>query len=161
MFPELPRRRLLRSLFAPHSLFARTQGRPEDEELLRDRGATWFVSRDGELSDAVRRFVPEGVEGVEGVLDTAALGAPALAAVRDGGVFVSVRVDVLPTPERGVVVRNTTAGPEPTRLAHLSALAEVGVLTPRVAQTYLLSQAAEAHAQLARGGRRGRIVLVL
>ena len=133
------------------------QGRPEDEEFLRDRGATWFVSRDEEPSDAVRRFVPQGVDGV---LDAAALGAPALAAVRDGGTFVSVRVDVLPTPERGVTVHNTMAGPEPTRLAHLSALAEVGVLTPRVAQTYPLSQAPEAHTQLARGGRRGRIVLV-
>lgn len=133
------------------------QGRPEDEEFLRDRGATWFVSRDEQLSDAVRRFVPDGVDGV---LDAAALGAPALAAVRDGGTFVSVRVDVLPTPERGVTVHNTMAGPEPTRLAHLSALAEVGVLTPRVARTYPLSQAPEAHAQLARGGRRGRIVLV-
>jgi NADPH:quinone reductase-like Zn-dependent oxidoreductase len=105
----------------------------------------------------VRRFVPEGVDGV---LDAAALGAPALAAVRDGGIYVSVRLDVLPAPERGVVVRHTAAGPEATRLAYLSALAEVGVLTPRVAQIYPLSQAAEAHAQLARGGRRGRIVLV-
>lgn len=34
------------------------QGRPEDEEFLRDRGATWFVSRDEELSGAVRRLVP-------------------------------------------------------------------------------------------------------
>lgn len=73
---------------------------------------------------------------------------------------MSVRVDVLPTPERGVVVRNTFAGPDATRLSYLSALAEVGVLTPRVAQIYPLSQAAEAHAQLARGGQRGRIVLV-
>ncbi|MFC8824233.1 NADP-dependent oxidoreductase [Streptomyces sp. NPDC057137] len=137
------------------------QGRPEDEEFLRGRGATWFVSRDEsrdeELSGAVRRFVPEGVDGV---LDAAALGAPALAAVRDGGIFVSVRGDVLPAPERGVVVRLTTAGPEATRLSYLSALAEVGVLTPRVGQIYPLSQAAEAHAQLTQGGRRGRIVLV-
>lgn len=133
------------------------QGRPEDEEFLRGRGATWFVSRDEELSEAVRRFVPDGVDGV---LDAAALGAPALAAVRDGGVFVSVRGDVLPAPERGVAVRLTTAGPEATRLSYLSALAEVGVLTPRVAQIYPLSQAAEAHARLARGGLRGRIVLV-
>ena len=133
------------------------QGRPEDEEFLRDRGATWFVSREEELSAAVRQLVPGGVDGA---LDAAALGAPALAAVRDGGIFVSVRVDVLPDPERSVVVRHTFAGPEPTRLAYLSALAEVGVLTPRVARTYPLSQAAEAHAQLARGGLRGRIVLV-
>jgi NADPH:quinone reductase-like Zn-dependent oxidoreductase len=133
------------------------QGRPADEEFLRGLGATRFVSRDEELSEAVRRLVPAGVDGV---VDAAALGDPALAAVRDGGIFVSVRGDVLPVPQRGVVVRLTTAGPEPTRLSYLSALAEVGVLTPRVAQTYHLSEAAEAHAQLARGGRRGRIVLV-
>ncbi|MFJ9210782.1 zinc-binding oxidoreductase [Streptomyces sp. L-9-10] len=133
------------------------QGRPEDEEFLHGRGATWFASRDENLSEAVRRFVPEGVDGV---LDAAALGAPALAAVRDGGIFVSVRGDVLPASERSVVVRLTTAGPDSTRLSYLSALAEVGVLTPRVAQTYPLSQAADAHARLTRGGRRGRIVLV-
>ncbi|MFG2785387.1 zinc-binding dehydrogenase [Streptomyces prunicolor] len=133
------------------------QGRPEDEEFLRERGATWFVSRDEELSAAVRQFVPEGVDGA---LDAAALGAPALAAVRDGGSYVSVRVDAMPAPERGVLVRHTSAGPEPTRLAYLSALAEVGVLTPRVARTYPLSEATHAHIQLARGGLRGRIVLV-
>jgi NADPH:quinone reductase-like Zn-dependent oxidoreductase len=133
------------------------QGRPEDEEFLRVRGTTWFVSRDEELSEAVRRFVPGGVDGA---LDAAALGDHALAAVRDGGIFISVRSDVLPEPQRGVAVRHTTAGPEATRLSYLSALAEVGVLTPRVAQTYPLSAAAEAHTQLARGGLRGRIVLV-
>jgi NADPH:quinone reductase-like Zn-dependent oxidoreductase len=132
------------------------QGRPEDEEFLRGRGATWFVSRD-EDNDAARRFVPEGVDGV---LDAAALGDSALAAVREGGIFVSLRADVLPEPRRGVAVRHTSAGPEAARLSYLSALAEVGVLTPRVARTYPLSQAAEAHAQLAKGGLRGRIVLV-
>jgi NADPH2:quinone reductase len=35
----------------------------------------------------VRRFVPEGVDGVL----EAALGAPSLAPVRDEGIFVSVR----------------------------------------------------------------------
>ncbi|MFD7223283.1 hypothetical protein [Streptomyces sp. NPDC059883] len=60
------------------------QGRPEDEKILRARGATWFVSRDKNLSDAVRRFASEGVNGV---LDAAALDTPALAAVREGGVF--------------------------------------------------------------------------
>jgi NADPH:quinone reductase-like Zn-dependent oxidoreductase len=133
------------------------QGQPEDEEFLRRHGATWFVSRDEELSEAVRRFVPQGVDGV---LDTAALGERALAAVRDGGTFVSVRSDVLPEPQRGIAVRHATAGPEATRLSFLSALAEVGVVTPRVAQTHPLSEAAAAHAQLARGGLRGRIVLV-
>jgi NADPH2:quinone reductase len=71
-----------------------------------------------------------------------------------------VRGDVLPPPERNVSVKHTIAGPEGTRLSYLSALAEVGLLTPRVAQTYPLAQAAEAHARLAKGGLRGRIVLV-
>jgi NADPH:quinone reductase len=133
------------------------QGQPEDEEFLRGHGATWFVSREEELGEAVHRFVPRGVDGV---LDAAALGEPALVAVRDGGVFVSVRVDVLPRLRRGVVVRNIAASPEAARLAYLSALAEVGLLTPRVARIYPLAEAAEAHAQLARGGLRGRIVLV-
>jgi NADPH:quinone reductase len=133
------------------------QGLPEDEDFLRARGATWFVPRDEVLSEAVRRFVPQGVDGV---LDAAALGDVALAAVRDGGIFVSVRGDVLPSPERGVTVHHTVAGPEGTRLSYLSALAEVGLLTPRVAEVYPLAQAAEAHARLARGGLRGRIVLV-
>jgi len=57
-------------------------------------------------------------------------------------------------------VLRPSAGPEATRLSHLSALAEVGVLTPRIARTYPLSEAAQAHAQVARGGLRGRIVLV-
>ena len=105
----------------------------------------------------MHRFVPAGVDGV---LDAVALGDPALAAVRDGGIFVSVRGDVLPAPERGVVVHHTVAGPEGTRLSYLSALAEVGLLTPRVARVYPLSQAAEAHSQLAKGDLRGRIVLV-
>ncbi len=88
------------------------QGRPEDQQFLRDRGATWFVSRDEELNEAVRRFVPQGVDGV---LDAAALGEPALAAVRDGGVFVSLGSDVLPQPRRAIAVRHTSAGPEATR----------------------------------------------
>jgi NADPH:quinone reductase len=133
------------------------QGRPEDEEFLRDRGASWFVPRDEILGEAVRRFAPRGVDGI---LDAAALGDAALAAVRDGGIFVSVRGDVLPTPEREIKVHHTVAGPEGTRLSYLSALAEVGLLTPRVGRTYPLSHAAEAHGRLARGALRGRIVLV-
>jgi NADPH2:quinone reductase len=42
----------------------------------------------------------------------------------------------------------------------MRAVAEVGLLTPRVAQTYPLSQAGEAHARLIQGGLRGRIVLL-
>ncbi|MDV9175681.1 zinc-binding dehydrogenase, partial [Streptomyces sp. W16] len=46
------------------------------------------------------------------------------------------------------------------RLAELVALVEKGVLTLRVADTYPLADAAGAHARLAEGGVRGRLVLV-
>ncbi|MDQ1517775.1 MAG: hypothetical protein QOE80_3605 [Actinomycetota bacterium] len=132
-------------------------GRPADEELLLGLGATSFVPGRGDVGAAVRQLVPGGVDGV---LDAAALGDAAMGAVRDGGTFVSVRLDVIPAAQRGINVRHTTARPEADRLAYLSALAEVGLLTPRVALTYPLSQAGEAHARLIEGGRRGRIVLL-
>src|SRR5258706_3557160 len=39
------------------------QGRPGDQQFLRDRGATWVVSHDEELNEAVRPVVPQGVDG--------------------------------------------------------------------------------------------------
>lgn len=44
-------------------------------------------------------------------------------------------------------------------LTTLSDLASTGALALRVAQTYPLEQAAQAHARLAEGGLRGRLVL--
>ncbi len=49
----------------------------------------------------------------------------------------------------------------PAELDALLRLAGSGVLTPRVAETYAPSQAAEAHRRLEAGGVRGRLVLEL
>lgn len=46
------------------------------------------------------------------------------------------------------------------RLAELAGLVDEGVLTLRVAETYALDEAAKAHARLAQGGVRGRLVLI-
>jgi NADPH:quinone reductase-like Zn-dependent oxidoreductase len=46
------------------------------------------------------------------------------------------------------------------RLAELVALVDEGVLTTRVADTYGLEEAGKAHARLAEGGLRGRLVLI-
>ncbi|WP_418346760.1 zinc-binding dehydrogenase [Streptomyces fodineus] len=46
------------------------------------------------------------------------------------------------------------------RLAELVRLVDEGVLTLRVARTYALAEAAEAHARPAEGGVRGRLVPV-
>jgi NADPH:quinone reductase-like Zn-dependent oxidoreductase len=86
----------------------------------------------------VRSLGAAHVTGVTGgadfgaVLDAAILGEPALARV----------------------------SPDGARLAELVRLVDEGVLTLRVAETYALEEAAKAHARLAEGGLRGRLVIV-
>lgn len=122
--------------------------RETDEELLRSLGAAHFVS--GAVAPG----------GVDAVLDAAVLGATALEWVRDGGVFVGVIPQAHPASVRGVRTDSVEVAADGTRLAELVALVDEGVLTLRVAETYALDEAAKAHAQLAEGGLRGRVVLV-
>ena len=61
-----------------------------------------FVERTG--ARLVLRGSDLGTLGADGVLDTAELGAPALAAARDGGTFVAVTAPATPAPERGIRV---------------------------------------------------------
>ncbi|MQY35560.1 Narbonolide/10-deoxymethynolide synthase PikA2, modules 3 and 4 [Streptomyces sp. RB17] len=122
--------------------------RAGDEELVRSLGAA--------------RFTADGAEpgSVDAVLDAAVLGEPALAWVRDGGAFVAVRDGALPEPERGVRMANVWVRGDGAQLAELVRLVDEGVLTLRVDRTYALEEAAKAHARLAEGGVRGRLVLV-
>lgn len=129
----------------------------DDEELVRSLGADEFVPRTDNLGAAVRRVVPGGVDGA---LDAAIVGIDALDAVRDGGSFVAVAAGVAPTPLRGTKVHNVWIRNDGARLAELSALVDAGRLTLRVADTYPLADVARAHARLAAGHVRGRLVLV-
>ncbi|MGA5036317.1 NADP-dependent oxidoreductase [Streptomyces capoamus] len=124
------------------------QARAGDEELVRSLGAA--------------RFTAEGVEpgSVDAVLDAAVLGGAALEWVRDGGAYVGVRPGAFPEPVRGVRTGAVEVAADGAGLAELVRLADEGVLTLRVAETYALAEAAEAHARLAAGGVRGRLVLV-
>ena len=117
-------------------------------------GADAFVPASDDPAAAVRRLYPHGVDAV---LDTTRLGV--IAAVRDGGTFVTARMDALPQAERGIQVRLTQVSPDAAMLTTLSDLATSGALTLRVAQTYPLEEAAQAHGRLAEGGLRGRLVL--
>lgn len=63
------------SLLLTGAAGAVAQGRPDDEQFLRGRGAARFASRDEAVSLAVRPFVPEAEDCA---LDAAALGDPAL-----------------------------------------------------------------------------------
>lgn len=121
---------------------------PGDEELVRSFGADRFVERGA----AAGPF--------DAVLDAAVLGADALAHVRDGGKYVGVIPHAGPTGVRGIRVQVVEVAADGNRLAELVKLVDEGVLASRVARTYPLERAAEAHARLAEGGVRGRLVLV-
>ncbi|WNM35359.1 NADP-dependent oxidoreductase [Streptomyces sp. Li-HN-5-11] len=122
--------------------------REGDEELVRSLGAGHFTS------GAV------GAGSVDAVLDAAVLGEAALEWVRDGGAYVGVRPGAEPASVRGVRTNSVAVTADGARLAELAALVDQGVLTLRVAETYALEEAAKAHARLAEGGVRGRLVLV-
>ncbi len=131
--------------------------RAEDEIFVTTvLGADTFVPATVDPLRAVQQLYPDGVDAV---LDTASLGTRIIGAVKDGGTFVSTRMDALPEPERGIRVLLTKVSPDAAMLTTLSDLATAGVLVLRVAHTYPLDKAAQAHARLAEGGLRGRLVL--
>ncbi len=128
----------------------------QDEALVRQLGANEFVARTESLGVAVRRVVPRGVDGA---LDAALVGMPALDAVRDGGAFVAMSAGAAPIPLRGTQVHNVWIRTDAPGLAEVASLADAGRLTPRIAATQRLETVAAAHDRLAAGGLRGRIVL--
>ena len=65
-----------------------------------------------------------------------------------------------PESVRGVRTGAVEVAADGARLAELVALVDEGALTTRVAETYTLDEAVKAHARLAEGGLRGRLVLV-
>ncbi|GAA2210367.1 NADP-dependent oxidoreductase [Nonomuraea monospora] len=128
-----------------------------DEELVRKMGAEWFIARGGDLAGSVRALVPGGVDAV---VDAAVLGLAALDAVRDGGAFVALTAGAAPVGLRGIDVATVFFRADAAQLAEVVRLVEAGQVTTRVAGTYPLEKAADAHARLAAGGVRGRLVLV-
>lgn len=122
--------------------------RETDEEFVRSLGAAGFTAGG----------VAAG--GFDAVLDAAVLGAPALEWVRDGGAYIGVIPHAEPGPVRGVRTGAVEVNADGTQLAGLVRLVDEGALTLRVAETYALDDAAKAHARLAEGGVRGRLVLV-
>ncbi|MFG2284103.1 NADP-dependent oxidoreductase [Streptomyces asoensis] len=125
--------------------------RAQDEEFVRSLGATRLV--DGADGSG-------GAGGFDAVLDAAVLGSEALAFVRDGGAYAGVIPQAQPAAERGVRTTAVEVASDGVRLAELVRAVDAGELTLRVAGTYALADAADAHARLAEGGLRGRLVIV-
>lgn len=88
---------------------------PDDEALVRSLGAAHFVPRGSAPAAAV-----------DGVVDTAVLGAPALAFVRDGGAYIGLIPGAAPAAERGVRVVEQEVAADGAHLAQLVKLVDAG-----------------------------------
>lgn len=96
----------------------------------------------------------------DAVIDAAELVQAALAVVRDGGQYIGVTPAAVPESTRGISTGAVRVQHDGGRLAELLELVRRGTLAVRVAGILPLAEAAEAHRLLAKGGARGRYLLV-
>lgn len=129
-----------------------------DIPWLRRLGVDEIVPRGDDMYTEVRQRWPEGVDGL---VDTALLGTPVGALVRDGGPAVSVRRTCPiqdPRVRQGYVsvieqMSNSKA------LQELARLLQNGAFITRIEKRLPMSQASEAYRLTEQGGLRGRVVL--
>ncbi|MGW6199560.1 NADP-dependent oxidoreductase [Kribbella sp. NPDC055110] len=129
----------------------------EDEDLVRRLGADHFVSRAEDLTAAVHAIVPGGTDGS---VDAAVLGIGAQEPVRNRGWHAHVQAGPTPPALRGITVQQIFVEANRSELSELVHLTEAGAISTRIAGTFPLEDAATAYRQLAKGGVRGRLVLV-
>lgn len=132
--------------------------KPSDEALVRDRGADHVVARGDDVAQRIREVVPNGVDGL---VDCAALHELVVHAVRDGGSIATPRW-YTGGNDRGITWHPVVVSGHTARrdvLEELRDLVEAGVLSTPVAEVLPAHQAALAHQKLEAGGVRGRIVL--
>jgi NADPH:quinone reductase-like Zn-dependent oxidoreductase len=129
-----------------------------DEGLVRGLGADVVVRRGDDVAQRIREVYPDGVDGLA---DGAVQDALVLPAIRDGGALATVR-GYRGDGQRGIEAHATLVrkvAQDRAALDRLRQQAEDGVLTLRVARTFPVEEAAEAHRVLEAGGVRGRLVL--
>lgn len=119
-----------------------------DEEWVASLGASEVLPRSADLAT---------VGPVDALLDAAPVGAAAAAAVRDGGAAMFTRrVDV---PDGRLRIHTPLVRSDPVALGELARELADGRLRTRVARTFDLQDAAEAHRLVEAGGLRGKVVL--
>ncbi len=129
-----------------------------DEDLVRSLGADVIVRRGDDVAARIRDEFPLGVDGLA---DGAVQEGLVLAAVKDGGAVATVR-GYRGDGRRGLRVNAVQVSEmvhERAALDRLREQVEMGVITLRVANTFLAVEARKAHELLERGGIRGRLVL--
>jgi NADPH2:quinone reductase len=121
-----------------------------DEDWVAGLGAHEVLSRDIDLAQ---------VGPVDAVFDAVPIGAGAVAALRDGGAAVFTRpVEDVPD-NHGFRTEIVLVQPDREALVELVELVAGGQLRTRVARTFDLADAADAHRLVERGGVRGKLVL--
>ncbi|MCW2983763.1 MAG: alcohol dehydrogenase [Conexibacter sp.] len=127
-----------------------------DRDQMLARGASHVADREaGDLGAAVRKTLPEGADAL---LDTtSSLGGAGLAAIRDGGRYVTVTDG--PPSERDINVTKAYGVANAEALGTLARMATDGSLSTPVAKVFAAADARAAYQEFASGSHRGRIVL--
>jgi NADPH:quinone reductase len=131
--------------------------RESDAAQARSLGAEATVNTGDGLAAELRQGWPEGFDAC---LDTIGLQA-ALAGVRDGGAYVTTQPTGVPAPERGISAQAIQVQPDAAALGVLAEQAATGDLTVRVAVTVPLAEFRRGYDLLARGGVRGKVVVLI
>lgn len=130
----------------------------KDVQLVKDLGADIVVPRGDDISEQIRKVVPEGVDGLA---DGAVQNELAVGAIKDGGQYASVR-GWRGAPQRDITFHVTMVFSYDRRADLLDTLrqqVEDGQVTLRVNSTYPAEQASETHRLFKQGGHRGRFVI--
>jgi NADPH:quinone reductase-like Zn-dependent oxidoreductase len=138
---------------------ARVVGAVRDSDAAQARalGADAVVGTGAGLVAELRETRPGGIDAC---LDTIGLPA-AMAAVKDGGAYVTTQPDGVPAAERDISPQAVQVQPDAAALGPLAAQAAAGDLTVRVAATVPLADFRRGYDQLARGGVRGKVVILI
>lgn len=105
-------------------------------------------------------FTTAPTGGWDVVVDAAAMQDEAMPLVRDGGTFVGVQPGPEPAEERGITVRVVVSRPDGPLLARLLDRVVDGTVPARIHATLPLAEVVSAYRLLAKGGVRGRIVVL-
>lgn len=136
----------------------------QEAEFAHRLGATYIVDRDKLIEPQVRDMVAEGVDAALDVVG-GKLAVDSFAAIKTGGYYATTVPDfqkegISKTENRNITATNIWVQPNAKHLDHLSRLAELGVLTLRVAEAFKLEQVREAHQLFSSRTVRGKIVLL-
>ena len=129
-------------------------------DLVRGYGADIVVERSDDFAAAVRRELPDGVDAL---LDTALLAEASWPAIKDGGVYLTVRGWGEKPSQRHIQIKQVWVNQALERtewLEMLRGLVEDKSLKLIVACEFPLEQVEDAQSALKAGGLRGRPVIL-